>query len=297
MLLLAVCPAAGCQARPQETVKVFCWSLTPQAKAVISGLERGLGRSLPVVEAGGDYDRGELLVRELAHEKLQLLVVLGTQALMLTAPRIKKTPVVFALVADPYHTGAAYNKAHPEDHQANITGVASPPPLEEALRQGRKLFPAKRRWGLLYNPGEGSSLELQQHMAALAQQSGLELTARPAATESEAMAQLTALPSQGVEVVYIPPEQFSRQYAASLLQLGKERRLVVINGNPRIDGKGAVLTVTLDYDAVGEEAARLAQRLLAGEKPAKIPIVTASPAQVQVDEALLSQWAGYPPGR
>ncbi len=58
-----------------------------------------------------------------------------------------------------------------------------------------------------------------------------------------------------------------------------------------------MLSVTLNYEAVGEQAAHLAQRLLGGEKPGGIPIVQVSPAQVEVDDSLLNLWAGYPPGK
>ena len=98
-------------------------------------------------------------------------------------------------------------------------------------------------------------------------------------------------------MVFIPPDQFSQQYAGPLSAMGRERRFVVINGNPRIESPGAVLSITLDYEAVGEQAAHLVQRLLGGQKPGGIPIVQASPAHVEVDESLLSLWAGYPPGK
>ncbi len=297
LALLVVCLAISCQAQSRDSIKVFCWSLTPQTKAVLSGLERVLGRSLPVVEAGGNYANGEILIKQLAAEKLQLLVVLGTQALMLTAPKIKKTQVVFAMVADPYHTGAAYDKARPDDHQENIIGIASPPPLEEAIRQTQKFFPAKRHWGLLYDPSEGPSVELKQNFSILAQAAGLKLTAVPVSSGPEAQAALNDLPGKGVQVVFIPPDQFSQQYAGPLAAMGRERRFVVINGNPRIESPGAVLSITLDYEAVGEQAAHLVQRLLDGQKPGGIPIVQASPAHVEVDESLLSLWAGYPPGK
>ena len=81
------------------------------------------------------------------------------------------------------------------------------------------------------------------------------------------------------------------------MALGLERRFVVVNGNPRIDSRGAVLSVTLNYEIVGEQAAQLVQRLLNGEKSGAIPIIQASPAQVEVDESLLTSWAGYPPGK
>jgi putative tryptophan/tyrosine transport system substrate-binding protein len=285
------------QAGPPDPIKVFCWSLTPQAKAVLNGVERVLGRSLPVVAADGDYDRGGILIKQLAAEKLQLLIVLGTQALTLTAPKIKKTLVVFAMVADPYHSGAAYNKNRPDDHQENIIGIASPPPLEEAIRQAQRLFPNKRHWGLLYDPFEGPSMELRQNFATLAQSAGLKLTALSASDGTRAKAALNELSGEGVQVIFIPPDQFSGQYAQTLANLGKEQRFIVINGNPRIEGQGAVLSVTLNYEALGAETAHLVQRLLSGEKPGTIPIAQSSPAQVEVNDSLLSLWAGYPPGK
>jgi putative ABC transport system substrate-binding protein len=225
------------------------------------------------------------------------LVVLGTQALALTAPNVKKTLVIFAMVADPYHTGAAYNKARPDDHQENITGIASPPPLEEAIRQTQNIFPTRRHWGLLYNPAEGSSVELKQNFAALAQSGGLQMTVLPASNGAEASAALHELQRRGVQVVFIPPDQFSRQYSRHLSELSQARSFLVVKGNPRIESQGFVLSVTLNYEALGEQASQLARRLLEGEKPKGIPIIAASPAQVEVDESLLNQWAGYPPGK
>jgi putative tryptophan/tyrosine transport system substrate-binding protein len=297
LVSLVVLLSSGRQSDAKDAIEVFCWDLTPQAKAVLSGLERVLGQTLPVAEAAGNYDHGEVLLKELAQKQPRLIIVLGTQALSLTAPKIKKGLVVFAMVADPYHTGAAYNKDHPDDHHENIVGIASPPPLEEAIQKAGQFFPAKRHWGLLYDPSEGPSVELKQNFAALAQSAGLKLTALAAGTGAEAIAALNELRRQGVQVIFVPPDQFSKNYAQHLMTLGLERRFLVVNGNPRLDRRGAVLSVTLNYETIGEQAAQLVQRVLNGEKTGAIPIIQASPAQVEVDESLLTSWAGYPPGK
>jgi len=294
---LLLCLITGCQARTNDAIAVFCWSQTPQTKEVLNGVERVLGRTLPVHDARGNYADGELLIKKLAHEHLRLLLVLGTQALRLTAPAVKKSPAVFALVADPYQTGAAYNSAHPDDHQENITGIASPPPLEEAIRRMKRLFPGKRQWGLLYDPAEGPSVELKQNFVTLAKAAGLDLTVLAAGSGPEAAQALHELKKKGVQVVFIPPDQFSQNYARDLLVLGQERQFIVLNGNPRLSHHGAVLSVTLNYEALGEQTGHLIKRLLGGEKPKNIPIMQASPPQVEVDEALLTAWAGYPPGK
>ncbi len=277
-----------------ESIQVLCGEVTPQSRAVIQGLERVLQRSLPIANAGGDTRQLLQLSRNLAQERPTLLIVLGTPALMAVAPRIKNLPTVFAMVADPFQTGAAYDASRPEDHQDNITGIASPPPLEQAIHQTLSIFPRKKRWGMIYHPHQGASVELRQLLTRLAVENHLSLTTKPALTAPEAEAALKDLVREGVEVLFLPPDHFAPVYGPAALALGQQRLLVVVNGNPRLTGKGAVLRVTLDYNAVGEAAGRLVQRLQAGEKPKQIPITRFSPATVEVDEALLQQWAGYP---
>lgn len=286
---------AACRAAPVQAVKIFCWDLTPAAKTVIRELEAGLGQQLPVVTAAGDYAAGAEIVRQLRQEKLRLLLVLGTPALLLTAAAIKQTPVVFALVADPYQTGAAYFPDRPEEHQDNITGLASPPPLAAAIRYGRQLLPGKRHWGLLYDPAEGAGQELSQIFARESAAAGLQLTRIPWTPAAGAAAAVRALEEQGVEVVFIPPDQAAASYAPAVLAAGRARRLLVINGNPRLGENGAVLSVTLDYEALGREAAVVAQQVLAGQSPKNLPLRVCQPLRVTTDEKLLAQWLGYPP--
>jgi len=297
-VLLLLCMVSGVIPGPAAaTIKVFCGDLTPQVQEVVGGLEQVLQRPLPVVTTTAPLREAEAQTRQLAQEKLAVLVVLQTKTLRLVAPRIKKTPVVFAMVADPFQSGAAYDQTRPEDHQENITGLASPPPLAEAQKQARTLFPHLTQWGLVYNPTEGPSVELFLQFQALAKENGLKLTAKPATDPAAAVAALAELRQQGAQIFFLPPDQFSQTYAPTLLSWGQEQALAVVNGNPRLAARGAVLSVTLDYAAVGREAGRLVERLLQGETPRQIPITTFSPAQITVDEALLQRWAGYPPAR
>jgi putative ABC transport system substrate-binding protein len=293
--LLLLVPAS-CRTDSQVQIKVFSLSKSPQVEQVCAGLRQGLGLpTLAIIEAGGDEVLGKKMATQLAAEKLQLLIVLGTPALRLIAPRHKRQPVVFAMVADPYFTGAAYDRTHPEIHQESITGLASPPPLAEALQQGNRLFPAYRDWGMLYDPLEGSSVELSRKMIELARQIGLSLTVLPLTADDQAQASLQKLLAQGVRVIFLPPDRNAGRYGELLLQWGREAKVVVINGNPGFLEQGAVLSITLDYQTLGEKAAVLAQRVLRGEAPAKIPIMQESPLKVQVDEKLLARWSSYPP--
>jgi ABC-type uncharacterized transport system substrate-binding protein len=232
-------------------------------------------------------------LRPVLRLKPRLLVVLGAPALMQVAPAEKNLPVVFALVANPYFTGAAYDAGHPENHQENVTGLASPAPLEAALKQGTSLL-GGAPWGLLYDPTDGVAAELAQEFTRLAPQFGI----TPLTEESrEAAADrpgLERLLNRGARVIYLPPAASAARYAPLVLERGRRRQVMVVSGYPEGPHQGALLKVALDYRRLGEEAAALARRVLSGEAPKQIPIAEAMPLQVEVDEKLLRHWSGYP---
>jgi len=265
-------------------------------RQAIAGLEAALGQGkLEVVcipEFGG---QGDEELRRLRSRNPRLLVVLGTPALIRVAPVEKRLPVVFALVANPYFTGAAYEPEHPEIHQENITGIASPPPLDAALEQGAALLGAGP-WGLLYDPNDGVAVALKDRFRKEAPAYGIRPLTAAAADAAADRRGLERLLARGARVIYLPPTPSAARYAPLLLEWGKKQRVLVVSGHPEFH-QGALLWVSLHYRRLGEEAGALARRVLAGEAPAKIPIEEKAPIKVQVDERLLRRWSGYPPPR
>jgi putative ABC transport system substrate-binding protein len=209
------------------------------------------------------------------------------------APVEKVVPVVFAMVANPYVTGAADTPDHPDIHQKNITGIASPPPVRPALEQGARLL-GPGAWGMLYDPGEGQAVEVARLFNDLAPKLGLTPLTETSTQAATDLPALKKLMSRGARVLYLPPTASAARYASLILAWGRERQVRVVSSQPEGDHKGAILWVALDYRTLGEEAARLAKRVLAGENPEKIPITEKMPLQVEADESLIQYWSGYP---
>ncbi len=287
----------GCRPSPQNPIVIFCSPDSPRMRQAIGGLEENL-KDLPLkVVCAPASDRG---IREQLWRARQLrprlLVVLGTPALLQVAPVEKSTPVVFALVANPYFSKAAYVAEHPEDHQENVTGIASPPPLEAALKEGSGLL-GSAPWGLLYDPTDGVAADLAQEFGQLAPRLGI----KPLIEESRAAAtdrpQLERLLARGARVIYLPPAASAMRYAPLLLDWGRRLKVKVVSGYPEGPHPGALLWLALDYRRLGAETAALARRVLQGESPQAIPIAQMTPIIMEVDEKLLRQWSGYPPRR
>jgi ABC-type uncharacterized transport system substrate-binding protein len=293
LLLLALLTLGGYGCGSQGPVAVFCSPDSPRMQQAVQGLKAGLGNYPVEVVCVPEFgppaqDRLRLLRRQ--HPRL--LVVLGTPALLHVAPVEKRTPVVFALVADPYFTGAVYDRQHPEIHQENITGLATPAPLSAALKEGSDLL-GPGTWGLLYDPNDGVAVGLARRFATEAPGYGI----RPLTEESDSAAgdgpALARLLARGARVLYLPPAPSAARYAARLLQWGRDLKVKVVSSYPEGDHKGALLWVAVDYRRLGQEAGALARRVLQGEAPKHIPIVESIPLKVKVEENLLRHWSGY----
>ncbi|OGR26996.1 MAG: hypothetical protein A2139_03495 [Desulfobacca sp. RBG_16_60_12] len=289
--------AVGCGRGPlqKSPIIVFGSPDSPRLRQAVAGFKATVGAGpveVVLVPEFGPEARETL--RRVRQANPRLLVVMGTPALLVVAPVVKRIPVVFGLVADPYFTRAAYDPAHPEIHQENVTGIASPAPLNAALQHGASLL-GQGPWGLLYDPTDGVAVDLARRFEIEARRSGVQPlteTSAAAATDRDALDRLV---HRGARVIYLPPAPSAARYAPLVLDWGRQMKVRVVSGLPEGSRKGAVLWVALDYRRLGEDLGDLARRVLAGERPQTIPIVEQTPLKVEVDETLARKWSGYPP--
>jgi ABC-type uncharacterized transport system substrate-binding protein len=298
-LLIGLVALAGCGRTPlqKSPIIVFGSPDSPRLRQAVAGfkaqLKAGPVEVVLVPEFGPE---GRETLRRVREANPRLLVVLGTPALRLTAPVVKQLPVVFGLVANPYFTGAAYDPTHPEIHQENVTGIASPAPLTAALQHGVSLL-GQGSWGLLVDPTDGVAMDLARRFETEAPRFGVKPLTEPsaaAATDGDGLARLM---NRGARVIYLPPAASAARYAPLVLEAGRQMKVRVVSSLPEGSHQGAVLWVALDYHKLGEEIGNLAGRVLAGEAPQTIPIVEKTPLKVEVDETLARKWSGYPPAK
>jgi ABC-type uncharacterized transport system substrate-binding protein len=285
---------AACNRAPGPII-IFGSPDSPRMRQAVAGVQAKLGATPGEVVYAPEFGpQGQEALRRVRQRHPRLLVVLGTPALLLVAPVVKKIPVVFGLVANPYFTGAAYELAHPGIHQENVTGIATPAPLDAALQHGISLL-GQDPWGILYDPTDGVAADLAQRFLKIAPRIGVQPlveTSTAVATDGQALDRLI---KRGARVLYLPPTASATRYAPLVLDWGRQMKVRVVSSFPEGSHQGAALWVAVDYRRLGEDVGGLARRVLAGEKPRAIPIVERIPLKVETDETLLRKWSGYPP--
>jgi putative ABC transport system substrate-binding protein len=294
LLALVALVWSGCT-RPPGAVIIFGSPDSPRMRQAIAGIQSQLDASpVEVVLVPEFGPQGKETLRRLRQAKPRLLIVLGTPALLLTAPVEKKIPVVFGLVGNPYFTGAAYEPNRPDIHQENITGIASPAPLEAALQHGVSLL-GRGAWGLLYDPSDGVAADLARRFERDAAGVGIRPLTETSTTAGDDGPGLERLLARGARVIFLAPAASTARFAPLVLEWGRNMKVRVVSGDPAGSHHGAVLWVVLDYHRLGAEIGELARRVLAGESPKSIPIAADTPIRVEVDEALARKWSAYPP--
>ena len=197
LVILAGC---GCDPLQKSPIVVFGSPDSPRLRQAVTGFKAKVqAEGVEVVLVPEFGPEGRETLRRVRQTRPRLLVVLGTPALLMVAPVEKQIPVVFGLVANPYFTGAAYDPAHPEIHQENITGIASPAPLAAALQHGVSLL-GQLAWGLLYDPTDGVAVDLARRFETEAGRRGVQAlteTSTAAATDADGLGAADAARGEG----------------------------------------------------------------------------------------------------
>jgi putative ABC transport system substrate-binding protein len=277
MSLLAAPRAAEAQS-PGKTARIGVLANEPWAP--IDGLQDGL-RQLGYVDARTitiDYrwshGRPEQLVAlaaELVNAKTDVIVTVGTPAVLAAKRVTTTTPIVMGLIGDPVGSGIVTNIARPD---GNITGVSVlaaelEPKRLEVLKE---LVRGLSRVAILGNATNPYGAIAIKHAERGAQSLGVKLdviSVRGAADLDEALSTLTR---QRPQAVLVPADQFLLTQRTRIAESMTRYRLPsAYTYREHVEAGGLVSYSTNYYESFRRSAAYV-DKILKGVKPGDLPI-------------------------
>ncbi len=241
-------------------------------------LENGILQALRE-EASGDYE----LTRTSAHGDMatlslmvdaaitagaDLLITMSTPTLQAALNRGGDLPIVFSLVANPFVAGAGQSD---REHLPNVTGVYAMGAYEQVIALLRECLPTAKVVGTLYVPSEVNTVFHKDMVTRAAAEVGLEVIALAAATPTEVIDAATALCSRGIDAVCQVPGNLLSSSFVSISLAARRVGLPIFAFLSAHAHQGAAVTVARDYGDAGQQAGRLAVRVMRGESPGSIP--------------------------
>jgi len=217
----------------------------------------------------GFFERGQKILTEIQTKvKPDLIFAIGTLALQVVAGQVTDVPVVYAMVLNPPNIVGAGAK--------NITGASINMPVKQPIRLFKQLGPQIRRVGVIFNRANTGYLVRQADAVARAQ--GLQLIAKEIRSPREAIQALDSLQEEGIDVLWILPDQtvLAPEVVQRLLLFSYRRKVPLLGLSKRQAEMGALFSLSFaSSEDIGRQAGELANRIVGGKTVAEIPYTTA----------------------
>jgi len=140
-------------------------ALDESVLGILAGLaEHGFidGKTISVQRFNAENDIGtaNAIARQITGGGFDLVITSSTISMQVVANanRAGKAKHVFGIVTDPFKAGVGISRENPLDHPKYMTGIGSLVPPELAFAMAKKMFPALKTVGLVWNPSESNSV-------------------------------------------------------------------------------------------------------------------------------------------
>jgi ABC-type uncharacterized transport system substrate-binding protein len=247
-----------------------------------SPLKEGRDYEVKIRSAQGDVAALNGILDAVATDAADLVIPVSTPSLQAALHKIKQTPIVFTLVANPVAAGAGRSYT---DHLPNVTGVSVLGPAAEMLDMLERHFPQYRRVGTLFCPSETNSVDLKDAFEKLCRARGIALETVAANSPSELADAALSLVGRPIDAVVQISDNLSSAGFTAITRAARTARKPLISLNSTTVPLGAAVAMGRDYHHAGEVTVQLVERVIGGEDPARMPFVlppkvlrTASPA-------------------
>jgi putative ABC transport system substrate-binding protein len=183
------------------------------------------------------------------------------------------TPVVFAPAGDPVETGLVQSIGSSGN---NLTGVStlSLELTAKRLEMLSRLIPKARRVAVVFNPEDKFSQEAVRLTNRSAEKLGLALVEVHGRTATEMQKNLESLSTERVDAIFAIPDVLVNNQVETLSAIARKLKLPYIVHIGTLAEKGALASYGINTFQIGRQAARLADKILNGTRPAEIPIET-----------------------
>jgi len=241
--------------RAAETVLVLS-SDEPEYQAVAAGFKNAFAGTFREINLEGSDLKLKTVGEQLQASPPGVAVVVGDLAVQMAKWYLGGVPVIYC---------AAVRAA--QLSLSNSVGIYHEPAPEEQAKTIQQVFPGKNRVGLLYCPAYARINEVELKKQAQALGLALEITALDSIKEVPVKFR-ELIPKVNLLWIFTDPVVLSSHSIQYLVLQSISAGVPIFCGDNHLAHLGATAAMTPDQADVGSKAARLAQQLLGGPKPA-----------------------------
>jgi|APCry1669189204_1035204.scaffolds.fasta_scaffold00026_1 putative tryptophan/tyrosine transport system permease protein len=243
------------------------------------------GRKLDITfyDAHGDYGTAQSIAKDIISKDFDYIATASTLALQTLAAHNKTVPQVFAAVTDPVKAGVARTMV---DHQANLTGLATPQPVASTIHLMRTLLPKARKVGMIWTCSEINSEICTKWAREACAKEGFILTEKTVTSVGEVDEAVKSLIASGIDIFFVSGDVTVSQALPVLGRIMQDARIPFFSNSSDDIYAGTLISVGASYYDVGKRAAGILLGVMDGASPGDIPIEVYVPKTLAINLAL-----------
>jgi putative tryptophan/tyrosine transport system substrate-binding protein len=237
--------------------------------------------------------RGVMRIRSeasrIAHEKPDLALTIGAPVTEYAKSRITGAgiPLVFTAVTSPTGIGSR----SPTEGGPGFTGATSSMDIGKAMEVVRLVFPKLTKVGIVHSVDDFARIGATLNQG---QTGGITILTKQVGIGDPILPALEDLQREGAEAFAVPPDPYytvmNGRAVDELIRFSRAKGIPIIS-LVIADIPGAVLSVGVDLEYIGELSAYQAARILKeGIKPEALPILKQNDLTIKVDEGLMKDF-------
>jgi putative ABC transport system substrate-binding protein len=221
------------------------------------------------------------IARKFVGDQPDVIVAIATPSAQAVVASTKTIPVVYSAVTDPV---AAQLVKSLEPSGTNVTGVSDSLALEKQIELIKKVVPAAKRVGMVYNPGEANSVVVVKQMRELLPKSGMSLVEATAARTVDVGAAARSLVGK-VDVIYTNTDNNVVSAYESLVKVGNDAKIPLIASDTDSVKRGAIAALGVNYHDLGLQTGKMVIKILKGQAPGTLASETSDKLELYVNPA------------
>ena len=199
-----------------------------------------------------------------------IIITYGAPVTLAAMREADNTPIVFVDVYGPVETGITRSMSLPG---GNVTGISSKVPMVTLIKTAQEVKPI-RNLGVLYNSREIGSVVQLKEIKRVAAQMGFAVVEMNVSSTTMLDNALGSLLSSHVDWVYLSESTPVNRSFEKIVRRANEYKIPIMSHIPDAAEKGALIALEINSLEQGQLAGDYAVKILAGKKPAHMPIST-----------------------
>ena len=292
--LVGAATLAPFSARAQQQVPVvgflYAGSPEPNGKRV-AAFRKGLsdagyveGRNVTIEFRWAEKDEQlPEMAAELVRQRVAVIVTpVSTQATLAAKAAAATTPIVFAVGGDPVALNLVTSLNRPG---GNITGISilNVELMPKRLGLLREMAPQATRFAVLVNPETAFTPAVVKSLQAGAQALGLTVEVLRASTDREIEASFVDIAQRPGGALLLGPDAFFTSRSSLIAALAARHAVPTMYVIREFAVAGGLISYGPDIVNICEQVGTYAGRIMAGERPADLPVVQSAKFEMVIN--------------